>query len=195
MPIHPDCIEKTAHPKATVFCLGILTSSGSPTGQPRGAAAAVLLFKGAVWGATVICLGESITKFNSQLAAFQLALALTSLFLRNENYRGEILILNNIKATVLKITDTKPGLDQPLILDAAWSIDHILLKSTNCSLRFVWVKRVDTQVAYKQAKKLALNTIKDPFDPNCKLYTINYQHAQAKSEATCQWEEHWHMDP
>ena len=37
--------------------------------------------------------------------------------------------------------------------------------------------------------------IKDPFDPNHEPYTINYQHAQAKSEATCQWEEHWHVDP
>ena len=84
--IHPDCVEKTAHPKATVFCLGILMSSGSPTGRPRGTATAVLLFEGAVWGATAICLGESITKFDSQLAAFQPALALTGLFLRNENY-------------------------------------------------------------------------------------------------------------
>ena len=97
----------------------------------------VLLFEGAVWGTTAICLGESITKFDSQLAAFQPVLTLTGLFLRNENYRGEILILNDTKVTVLKITDTKPGPDQPLILDAAQSIDCILLESANCSLRFV----------------------------------------------------------
>ena len=184
-----------AHPKATVFCLGILMSSGSPTGQPRGAAAVVLQFEGTVWGTTVICLGESIMKFDSQLAAFQLVLTLTGLFLRNKNYRGEILILNDTKATVPKITDTKPGPDQPLILDTVWSIDCILLKYANCSLRFAWGKRADTQVAYKQAKTLALDMIKDPFDLNCKLYTINYQCAQAKSEATCQWKEHWHVDP
>ena len=75
------------------------------------------------------------------------------------------------------------------------SIDRILLESANCSLRFAWGKRADTQVAYKQAKTLALDAIKDPFDPNREPYTINYQHAQAKSEATRQWEERWHADP
>ena len=67
-----------------------------------------------------------------------------------------------------------------------WSIDCILLESTNCSLRFAWGKTVDTQIAYKQAKTLALDAIKDPFDPNRELYTINYQCVQAKSKATHQ---------
>ena len=112
--IHPGCPNPETQPKASVFCLGILTSTGSPSSCPRGAAAAVLQLDGAVWGATAICLGKTVTKFNAQLAAFQPALALTNLFLWESNYTREVLILNNMKVAVPKAVDTRPGPDLSL---------------------------------------------------------------------------------
>ena len=182
--IHPGCSNPKTQPKASVFCLGILTSTGSPSSRLRGTAAAVLQLEGVVWGATVICLGETVMKFNAQLAAFQLALALTNLFLWESNYTREVLILNDTKAVVPKAVDTRPGLDQPSSLDTTWHIEHILHKHANCSLRFTWGKRVDTQAAYKHAKTLVFNAVKDPFDPAHELSTINFQCTQAKAKAT-----------
>ena len=182
--IHPGCPDPETQPKASVFCLGILTSTGSPSGHPRGVAVAVLQLDGAVWGATVICLGKTVMKFNAQLVAFQPALALTNLLLWELNYTGEVLILNDTKAAVLKAVDTRPGPDQPLSLDTTWCIKHILHEHTNCSLRFTWGKRADAQTAYKHAKTLVFDAVKDPFDLAHKLTTINFQYAQAKAEAT-----------
>ena len=150
---------------------------------------AVLQLDGVVWGTTVICLGETITKFDAQLAAFQPALALTNLFLWELNYTEEVLILNDTKAAVPKAVDTRPGPDQLSSLDTMWHINHILHEHANCSLRFAWGKRADAQAAYKQAKTLVFDMVKDPFDPAHELSTINFQHAQAKAEATQKWEE------
>ena len=123
-------------------------------------------------------------KFDAQLATFQPALALTNLFLWELNYTREVLILNDTKAAVLKAVDTRPGLDQPSSLDTTWHIEHILHEHTNCSLRFTWGKRADAQAAYKHAKTLMLDAVKDPFNPAHELSTINFQHAQAKAKAT-----------
>ena len=76
-----------------------------------------------------------------------------------------------------------------------WRIEHILHEHTNCSFRFAWGKRADAQAAYKHAKTLAFNAVKDPFDLAHELSTINFQCAQAKAKATCNWEELWHADP
>ena len=114
-------------------------------------------------------------KFDTQLAAFQPALTLTNLFLWQSNYTREVLILNDMKAMVLKAVDTRPGLDQPPSLNTTWHIKHILHEHTNCSLRFTWGKRADAQAAYKHAKTLTFNTVKDPFDPAHEMSTINFQ--------------------
>ena len=155
----------------------------------------VLQLDGVVWGTTAICLGETVIKFDTQLAAFQPALALTNLFLWESNYTREVLILNNTKSAVPKAVDTRPGPDQPSSLDTTWCIKHILHEHTNCSLRFTWGKRADAQAAYKHAKTLVFNTVKDPFNLAHELSTINFQHTQAKAKATCKWEELWHADP
>ena len=63
---------------------------------------------------------ESVTKFDAQMAAFRPALALIEYLLKNQYYQGPIIVLGNTKATVPKFMDTRPGPDQPTILDIAW---------------------------------------------------------------------------
>ena len=75
-----------------VFCLGILTSTGSPSGKPRGATAALLYTGNIAWGSSATCLSKAVTKFDSQLAAFQPVLSLTELFLKSNNHHSCILI-------------------------------------------------------------------------------------------------------
>jgi hypothetical protein len=72
------------------------------------------------WATTSINLGESVTKFDAQMAAFRPALALIEYLLKNQYYQGPMIVLSNTKATVPKFMDTRPGPDQPTILDIAW---------------------------------------------------------------------------
>jgi hypothetical protein len=67
---------------AAVFCLGTLTSMDSSDGKLRGIAVATLQLEDVVWGSKTILLGESVTKFDAQLAAFRLALSFIGEFLK-----------------------------------------------------------------------------------------------------------------
>ena len=147
------------------------------------------------WGSSVTCLGETVTEFDSQLAAFQPALSLAELFLKSNNHHSHILILNDTKVTVSKITDTRPGPDQPTTLETTWLIDHSLSNHADCSFQLSWFNRREAQDAYNWAKCLALNAIKDPLDPSLKPSSINFQHEQAKATTTRKWEERWHANP
>ena len=197
--IHPEGVEAaTASPEqdlVRIFCLSILTSTGSPSGKPRGTTATLLYTGNIAWGLSMTCLGKTVTKFNSQLAAFQPALSLMELFLKINNHHGHILILNDTKAMVSKITDTRPGPDQPTTLETMWLIDHSLSNHTDCSFQLSWFNRREAQDAYNWAKFLVLNAIKDPLNPSLKPLYINFQCEQVKAITTRKWEECWHTNP
>ena len=97
------------------------------------------------------------------------------LFLKSNNHHSHILILNDTKATVSKIMDTRPGPNQPTTLETMWLIDHSLSNHADCSFQLSWFNRREAQDAYNQAKCLALNAIKDPLDPSLKPLSINFQ--------------------
>jgi hypothetical protein len=86
------------------------------------------------------------------------------------------------------------GPNQPLQLDIAWSIDHILHDHADINFRVSGFKHEDTQGAYCNTKKLALAAVRGPIHPDNTI-TTNYLRQQVKSDATKKWEEQWHASP
>ena len=159
----------------TVYCQGVLTSKGSPNGKAKGTVAASLHIGNVLWGSASINLGESVTKFDTQLAAFRLALALTDDYLKSHQHEGPIFIFNSTKATVAKYADTRPGPDQPNQLDIAWYTDLILRTHANTSIRISWFKHEDAIVAYKNTKTMAYQAVKKCISVEHEQISINYQ--------------------
>jgi len=148
-----------------------------------------------MWGSTAIGLGESITKFDAQLAAFQPALALIEEFLKDRQHQGPIYIFNNIKATIPKFADTRPGPYQPTTLTILCHSDHLLRTNADLTLRIAWHNPEDDREPVATTKRLALEVIRNTTDPNQNPQTINFQRQQAKMEATQKWEAQWYENP
>jgi hypothetical protein len=195
---HPEGHQGTAVLPAgavAIYCQGILTSKGSADGRAKGTVAASLYVGNILWGSVSVNLGETVTKFDAQLAAFRPALALTDDYLKSHQHGGPIYVLNGTKATVAKYADTRPGPDQPTQLDIAWYTDLLLRRHANICFRISWFKHDDAKEAYKTTKKLAFEAVKKPANADYEQVSINYQRQQAETDTISEWEKRWHTNP
>ncbi len=166
-----------------------------PNGKPKGTAAVELHVGNITWGNTLRNLGEMVTKFDAQLSAFQLALALTEDYLNEHQPPGLVYILNSAKHVIMSFVDTRPGPNQPAQLALVQYTNSILQTHADTTIRISWFKYKDARSVYKNTKRAAINAVKKPTNPNQNMVSINYQCQQAKVEATRKWEERWHASP
>jgi hypothetical protein len=127
------------------------------------------------WGHAAINLGESVTKYDTQLAAFHPTLALAEDFLKEHQPQGPVYLVNSAKSTIPKFADTRPGPNQPTQLILTQYLNSILQTHTEILLRISWFKHDNAWEAYKNTKKVALDVVKKPINPDRDPITINYQ--------------------
>ncbi len=131
------------------------------------------------------------------LSTFWPALTLLSNFLHETTYAGHIGIFSSSSRALAKLTDYSVLSHQHLSLEIAHSLDTLLHRTPNITLRFLHLTNWENQdlVGFDRTQHLVQQAITNPGRHMGCFRSANYHRAWLKVEAVRKWEAQYHETP
>jgi len=182
-------------PIPQIFMSATVSNKGRHDDKSVAAAAAVMYHARTEWGHTKSVLGDKRTQEDSEVEAFRSALLLLGDFVKENDYKGPVLLVTGSATALHRFLNFSQHDTQYLSLEFAQTIDTLLTTYTQISLTIEFAKKSSALVGFKRARHLVLEAAKGPLADSQYPPSIQYQRAESKAAAVSAWERQYYDNP